>query len=310
MTAVLGLLAAFALLVIVIPALLGTQTYTVLTGSMQPGMPPGTLVGVRETPIEQIRVGDVITYQLRPGEPEVVTHRVVGVTMADDGTTTLTTRGDANNVSDPPVLAVQVRGVVVYAVPFLGYPGLLVGGTSRGIFVLILGVAIIAYGAIVLISDVVRSRRRRSAARASSTPIAVGGAGGDELEAHDRGDDPGEEQDPQGGALFLAGDHRVADRQRGTRARPHRVRRPDRDALHSPAEADHARDQRDQEDDGRERLREPVRVAEGGRPDRLEDGAGQQYEPRHVSSPPSGRRRIRRARGAAASGRSSRARGA
>ena len=67
-----------ALFTVVIPFVLGAQSYTVLTGSMRPGFEPGTLIAVRATDPEEIRIGDVITYQLEPGRPEVVTHRVVG----------------------------------------------------------------------------------------------------------------------------------------------------------------------------------------------------------------------------------------
>jgi signal peptidase I len=178
-TLVLSALGLFALLAVVVPLVLGTQTYTVLTGSMRPGMPPGTLVAVRETPSDRIRVGDVVTYQLRPGEPEVVTHRVVGVTHDNAGGTLLTTRGDANDVADPPVQPAQVRGVVVYAIPFVGYPGMLVGGTTRGTLVLVLGAGVIGYGVVVLVADLVRSRRRRAAAAGIAAmllaaPLALG----------------------------------------------------------------------------------------------------------------------------------------
>ncbi len=61
------------------PRLGGATPYTVLTSSMEPEYPPGTLVVVRPVPIEEIGIGDVITYQLESGEPTVVTHRVVGL---------------------------------------------------------------------------------------------------------------------------------------------------------------------------------------------------------------------------------------
>lgn len=161
-TLVLGLVALFALLAIVFPLVLQAQTYTVLTGSMRPGLPPGTLVGVRETPIDDIRIGDVVTYQLRPGEPDVVTHRVVGTTLDNAGDRLLLTQGDNNNVRDEaPVQPVQVRGVVVYAVPFIGYPGALIGGATRSLFVVAVGIAIIGWGVLMLVVDLVRTMRRR-----------------------------------------------------------------------------------------------------------------------------------------------------
>ncbi len=70
-------LAAVIAVAVVVPRLAGARPYVVLTGSMRPGMPPGTLVVVRPVDPRSIGVGDVITYQVASGEPDVVTHRVV-----------------------------------------------------------------------------------------------------------------------------------------------------------------------------------------------------------------------------------------
>lgn len=162
-TVLLAVVALFALITVVIPLLLGAQTYTVLTGSMQPGMPPGTLIAVRPTPIEEVRVGDVVTYQIRSGDPAVVTHRVVGTTSSTGGDRLLITRGDANNTDDPPVQTEQLRGTVVLAVPYLGYPGVVFGGQERGAVIAVIGVAVVGYGIVLLVIDLLRSRRRRAA---------------------------------------------------------------------------------------------------------------------------------------------------
>ncbi|SKC71565.1 signal peptidase I [Krasilnikoviella flava] len=109
------------LLVVVVPRLGGGVPYGVATGSMSPALAVGTLVVVRPVAPDEIATGDVVTYQLRSGDPTVVTHRVVGLGTTADGERTLVTRGDANEVADPrPVRAVQVRGVLWYAVPQLG----------------------------------------------------------------------------------------------------------------------------------------------------------------------------------------------
>lgn len=117
------LLAVFAALVlVVIPMATGSQTYTVLTGSMQPNYPPGTLIVVKPVAAEQLAIGDVVTYQMNPGQPEVVTHRITGFGVAQDGQRTFATQGDANNSPDDrAVLPVQVRGKLFYSVPVLGY---------------------------------------------------------------------------------------------------------------------------------------------------------------------------------------------
>ena len=57
-----------AFFVVALPALVGGQSLTVLTNSMAPSMPPGTLVVVRPTPFAEIAPGDIIM----TGTPEGV----------------------------------------------------------------------------------------------------------------------------------------------------------------------------------------------------------------------------------------------
>ncbi len=112
-----GILAA----TIVVPRVTGATPYTILTGSMAPTMPPGTLVVDRKVDFDSIEVGDVVTYQLVSGKDAVVTHRVIGFSVSGKGERTLITKGDANNTEDAiPVQAVQVRGVVWYHLPQIG----------------------------------------------------------------------------------------------------------------------------------------------------------------------------------------------
>src|SRR4051794_850345 len=85
---------------VLVPRVAGATPYTILTGSMRPNMPPGTLVVIKPVPIKDITVGTVVTYQLRSGEPTVVTHRVVAVGTTLKGKRVFTTQGDANNVAD------------------------------------------------------------------------------------------------------------------------------------------------------------------------------------------------------------------
>ncbi|MGW8483478.1 signal peptidase I [Microbacterium sp. NPDC055903] len=167
--AVLFLVCALAFLTVVVPLVLGAQSYTVLTGSMRPGIPPGALIAVRDAPIHDIRVGDVITYQLRSGEPEVVTHRVVGTGVDGAGERILTTKGDDNNVADEePVRDVQIRGVVVYAIPWLGYLSIWATPSIKSIVVTVIGVSAIGWGAWMLMKDARRRRRAKAAAGAVS----------------------------------------------------------------------------------------------------------------------------------------------
>ena len=71
----------------------------ILTGSMSPGMPVGSLVMTRKVPASQIHKGDVITFP-DPDKPGVdVTHRVAAIEITDKGAAFLT-KGDANTTLD------------------------------------------------------------------------------------------------------------------------------------------------------------------------------------------------------------------
>lgn len=123
---VLSWLALFAVLalvavMVIVPRLGGATAYTVLTGSMRPQFPPGALVVVKPVDPQHLRTGDVATYQLESGRPEVVTHRVVAVASTLDGQQQIIFRGDANNANDDPVRAEQIRGKLWYSVPLLGH---------------------------------------------------------------------------------------------------------------------------------------------------------------------------------------------
>src|SRR3954447_20300451 len=76
---------------VLVPRLGGATPYTILTGSMRPNMPPGTLVVIKPVPIDQIGIGTVVTYQLNSGEHTVVTHRVVAVGFDGTGKRMFTT---------------------------------------------------------------------------------------------------------------------------------------------------------------------------------------------------------------------------
>ncbi|MFB7252283.1 signal peptidase I [Microbacterium sp. NPDC056234] len=175
--ALLAIVCALALFTVVVPFLLGGQSYTVLTGSMHPALEQGHLIAVRPTPIADIRVGDVVTYQLHSGQPEVVTHRVVAVGVDGTGERILTTQGDANNVADAaPVREVQIRGILVYAIPWLGWINIWATPSVKSVVVAIIGILAIAWGVMALAGDVVR-RRRLSATAAAAVAVVAALAG-------------------------------------------------------------------------------------------------------------------------------------
>lgn len=146
---------------VLIPRLGGATPYTILTGSMQPGMPPGTLVVVRPVDPSEVSVGTVITYQLESGRPTVVTHRVTAVGVDATGELRFTTQGDANTTPDAAaVRPVQVRGERWYSVPHLGRLNTLVGGQERQMAVYLVAALLLGYAGVQFIGAVLpRSRR-------------------------------------------------------------------------------------------------------------------------------------------------------
>lgn len=155
------LVAASAIVVaVLIPRIAGATPYTILTSSMEPNHPPGTLVVVRPTPVEEIGVGTVITYQLESGRQTVVTHRVTSVGYGSDGDRVFTTRGDANDGDDlEPVMPVQIRGTLWYSVPKLGWLGNALDQDKKSTAVYVVAGGLGLY-AVWMFAGAVRDRRR------------------------------------------------------------------------------------------------------------------------------------------------------
>ena len=86
------------------PKIFGYGFGIVLTGSMEPELPAGSLIVIHE---EEIGKNDIITYNHYSGKS--VTHRVTNI----DGNV-VTTKGDANLSADPKFDKNNVIGKVVY----------------------------------------------------------------------------------------------------------------------------------------------------------------------------------------------------
>ena len=95
---------------------------TVMSGSMRPGIQPGDLAVLQKVDSSALHVGDVIAYAPpddASGLP--VMHRIVTLSVVSDGVL-VTTKGDANNVSDRgPVRLDATAYRAVAMVPFLGW---------------------------------------------------------------------------------------------------------------------------------------------------------------------------------------------
>lgn len=146
MAALLVLCLGIGLVAIVVPAVTGSVALTVRTSSMEPALPPGTLIVVRPTELADLVPGKVLTYQLKSGEPTLVTHRITQRMLRADGSPVFVTKGDANAQPDlVPVQPVQVKGTVWYAIPYLGWVATLLTGEMRTIVVSVLVGGLLLY---------------------------------------------------------------------------------------------------------------------------------------------------------------------
>ncbi len=174
--------AGLGAMTLVVPAVTGSTPLAVLSPSMEPTLPVGTLVVVQPSAPESVRLGDVITYQLKPGDPTLVTHRVVEVRSISNGEYEYLTKGDANGAVDATVVTqAQLKGKAWYSVPLVGFVSVAVGGAAGPMLVPILGAGLLTYGAYMVLSGVVgRARRKRqpvSEPSISEAPVAEPVAG-------------------------------------------------------------------------------------------------------------------------------------
>ncbi len=111
---ILGLTAAA---VLTLPKLVGIQPYIILSASMEPVIPTGSLVFVN-TRDKQVSDGDIIAFTMLNGSDSItVTHRIVET--AEEG---FVTKGDNNAVQDLRLLTSdRIVGKYVTGIPYAGY---------------------------------------------------------------------------------------------------------------------------------------------------------------------------------------------
>jgi signal peptidase I len=106
-------------LCIAVPKFIGYESYIVVSGSMEPDMPVGSIAISRKVDPAQLQTGDVIVFVDPQRGQTPITHRVVS---NDPGTGTIVTKGDANEHEDVnPATYDNVKGKIVRHAPYLGY---------------------------------------------------------------------------------------------------------------------------------------------------------------------------------------------
>ena len=101
-----------------LPKVLGGEIFTVISGSMEPEIPVGSLVYIEAANPKDMKSGDVIAFYGGRDANAIITHRVVEnrIIMGE-----LITKGDANKTNDMnPVQYDNYIGVVKWSIPKVG----------------------------------------------------------------------------------------------------------------------------------------------------------------------------------------------
>ncbi len=107
-----------ACLPLTLPKAFGYQMYTVISGSMEPVLPVGSLVYVKYQEPESIEKKDIIAFYGSNDSSSIITHRVVYNKKLSGE---FVTKGDANKEKDMnPILYNQYMGKVILMIPVIG----------------------------------------------------------------------------------------------------------------------------------------------------------------------------------------------
>ena len=108
-----------ACLSLVIPRFAGYDAYVVVSGSMEPNIPVGSLVYSHKEDPASLQAGDVIVFVDPARGTTPITHRIV---ENDPAAGTIITKGDANENRDVnPAAYDNVLGKVVLHIPRMGF---------------------------------------------------------------------------------------------------------------------------------------------------------------------------------------------
>ena len=161
-----------------VPWITGGSTFIVGGGSMEPTIPFGAVVFATPTRDEDLAVGDVVSVQV--GEQKAVfTHRIVRI-VDIKGETWIETKGDANEEVDPSIIpATAVIGEVQTTIPYAGYAVRLLSSAQGVMFLLALGVLVLAAAWLLesLELDQALARARTRSALGPMTPDPPAGEG-------------------------------------------------------------------------------------------------------------------------------------
>lgn len=142
-----------------VPKLLGYEMYTVISGSMEPEIPVGSLVCIKNSVPEEAQSGDIVAFYGGKDSAAIITHRVVEnhVVVGE-----LITKGDANETNDMnPVDYDNFIGTVELSIPGLGLAAQMITSFEGKMAAAgVLGLALILYSISTLLDGKTRKKQR------------------------------------------------------------------------------------------------------------------------------------------------------
>jgi signal peptidase len=154
----------------------GVKIFTVLSGSMEPKIPMGSLVLVAKS--QEYMVGDSITATDSLNPNTTVTHRIYEVKNDNDKKVYIT-KGDSNDAPDSDLRPEStILGKVVFTVPLLGYLVNFSKTKSGLIFLIIIPSTLIIYSELMAmkneVSKLLAVRKKRKLNLAEKIELQIG----------------------------------------------------------------------------------------------------------------------------------------
>lgn len=100
------------------------DAYVIVSPSMVPTINVQDAIIIRREEPENLKQGDIISFLATDSyySGKVITHRIIGIEQAEDGSLLYRTKGDNNNFADGTLVNEDnVYGKVLFRIPWLGY---------------------------------------------------------------------------------------------------------------------------------------------------------------------------------------------
>lgn len=152
--------------------LAGIKPYAVLSGSMEPEYPVGSLIYVKNVDTNKLKVGDDITFML--DEDTLATHRIIEVIPdeKDSSVVRFKTKGIANEYADSGLVRSEnVVGKPVFDIPYLGYVSSYIQNPP-GLYIAIAGGIVIL--ALAFLPDLFKDKPKKAESSGESPETHLG----------------------------------------------------------------------------------------------------------------------------------------